>query len=119
MEFHAVDGWQKDVVMRCPDCAQPMEKYGYMGLAAIQIDRCDPCSVVWLDTDELQNMVLALAKSNYRSERAMRETAKDAWDYVSPGMTAMAYTGRPHNWLFGNAPDVVVTAVNLLRLFAG
>jgi Zn-finger nucleic acid-binding protein len=49
-----------------------MEKYGYMGIAAVQIDRCERCSMVWLDADELQNMVIALAQSNYRSERAFR-----------------------------------------------
>jgi Zn-finger nucleic acid-binding protein len=61
-----------DVMMRCPDCHQPMEQYGYMGLAAVTIDRCDKCALLWLDADELQNMVLALAKTNYRSEKRAR-----------------------------------------------
>ncbi|HTS19464.1 MAG TPA: zf-TFIIB domain-containing protein [Verrucomicrobiae bacterium] len=77
VSFRAPEGWQNQPALRCPDCHRTMEKYGYMGLAAIQINRCDPCAEIWLDTDELQNMVLALAKSNYRSEtnweRAVRE----------------------------------------------
>ena len=72
LEFHAPEGWQKEMVMCCPGCGRPMEKYGYMGLAAIQIDRCDQCDLVWLDADELQNMVLALAKSLSRGEDAFR-----------------------------------------------
>jgi len=118
MAFRAPDGWQEEAAMSCPDCGQSMEKYGYMGLAAIQIDRCDACALVWLDTDELQNMVLALAKSNYRSQRAMQEASKNALDYVTPAMTAAAFPVRSHNWLFNrNATDAVVMAFNLLQLF--
>ena len=116
--FRAPEGWQEEAALTCPDCGQAMEKYGYMGLAAIQIDRCDACALVWLDTDELQNMVLALAKSNYRSERAMHEASKNALDYVTPAMAAAAFPMRSHNWLFdSNTTDAVVVAFNLLRLF--
>jgi len=62
-----------EATLRCPDCLQPMEKYGYMSLAAISIDRCDRCALLWLDASELQNMLLALAKSNYRTEKRLRD----------------------------------------------
>ena len=60
---------QADPPLRCPDCRQRMEQYGYMGLAAVTIDRCDKCALLWLDAEELQNMLLALAQANYRSEQ--------------------------------------------------
>jgi Zn-finger nucleic acid-binding protein len=78
-QFHVKDAARTDPVLRCPDCGQPMEKYGYMGMLAIQIDRCERCSLVWLDADELQNMVLAFAKDNYRSGAREKVTA-DAFD---------------------------------------
>jgi Zn-finger nucleic acid-binding protein len=71
LEFHATDPLKTESAFLCPDCGRPMEKYGYMGLAAIPIDYCDLCALLWLDADELQSMVLALAKDNYRSERAL------------------------------------------------
>jgi Zn-finger nucleic acid-binding protein len=73
LEFHATDTLRTEPVFRCPDCSKPMEKYGYLGMAAIPIDRCDLCAVVWLDANELQGMVLALAKDNYRSEHARKQ----------------------------------------------
>lgn len=76
-----------DVAMRCPDCHQPMEKYGYMGLAAVTIDRCDKCALLWLDADELQNMVLALAQTNYRSEKRVRAELTD-FQPLSAGVAA-------------------------------
>jgi Zn-finger nucleic acid-binding protein len=71
-EFHARDGWQSEAALHCPDCGQAMEKYGYMGMAAVQVDRCERCELVWLDGNELQNMVIALAQSNYRSQHSFQ-----------------------------------------------
>lgn len=84
--FHAPEGWRAEVGRACPDCARAMEKYGYMGLGAIQIDRCDACALVWLDADELQNMVLALARTNYRTARSMQESGADRLDLGGVGM---------------------------------
>lgn len=115
--FRTPDGWQKEPQFRCPDCGQPMEKYGYMGIAAIQIDRCEQCSLVWLDADELQNMVLALARSQYRSERALKAEEQDDLDLGHAGMP-MQYR-RNNMWLFGgNASGEVplVAAQALLSL---
>lgn len=76
--FHRSERAQTEAVFHCPDCAQPMEKYGYMGWSAIPIDRCDRCSLVWLDSDELQNMILALAKSNYIRDRDRKGKTADS-----------------------------------------
>jgi Zn-finger nucleic acid-binding protein len=117
-QFRVREGWQSEIALHCPDCGQTMEKYGYMNIGAIQIDRCDPCALLWLDTNELQNMVLALAKSNYRSERAWK-TEKES-DLNLAG--AVAPVGpRGNQWLFSKQEArieaVAVVAVQLLRLF--
>ena len=93
-----------------------MEKYGYMGIGAIQIDRCDPCNLVWLDTNELQNMILALAKSNYRSDRAWKMERESDLDLARGTVPADA-----NLWLLSKeearAETAAVVAFQLLRLF--
>jgi len=118
LPFRAPEGWKKEMVLRCPDCNHAMDKYGYMGLAAILIDRCDRCILVWLDTDELQNMVLALARTNYRAQRAMRDASRNELDFVSAAMPGFAVGTRSHNWLFGNnVSEGLAVAQSVLRLF--
>ena len=90
-----------------------MEKYGYMGLAAVQIDRCDPCSLVWLDANELQNMVLALAKANYRSEQAYQREHDRAFPLWGAPVTSVERTDD--DWLFDAAGKAGI-AYQLLRL---
>jgi Zn-finger nucleic acid-binding protein len=53
-----------DAVLRCPDCGQPMEKHGYMGIAAIPIDTCPACELVWVDAGELGRMRAAVAATS-------------------------------------------------------
>jgi Zn-finger nucleic acid-binding protein len=116
LEFHATDALQTELVYLCPDCRQAMEKYGYMGMSAIPIDRCDRCDWLWLDSDELQNMVLALAKDNYRSERTRRRESAGRIELAHAVMPGASRTGLP--WLFGNRPaagaEVVMTLLGLL-----
>ena len=116
-DFHAKDALQKEPPFHCPDCHKPMEKYGYMGYAAIPIDRCDGCALVWLDSDELQNIVLALAKNKYRVERGRRD-AKTALDLTDIGLSAAEPDRR--DWLFADPDDgsdrMIAMAQLLLRL---
>jgi len=118
MQFHALEGWQNETALHCPDCGKVMEKYGYMSLGAIQIDRCDSCALVWLDANELQNMLLALAKSNYHSERAMKLEREGDLDLMQDCLPPVGRTGNL--WLFPgseNGPDAAVSvAIQLLRL---
>jgi Zn-finger nucleic acid-binding protein len=118
--FRTPEGWQNAPALPCPDCLQTMEKYGYMGIGAIQINRCDPCTLLWLDADELQNMVLALAKTNYRSEDTYLREKEESVDGSSAALLPGGYASA--NWLF---PDqrlgvrgVVIAADILLRLLA-
>ena len=115
--FRVTDGWQNEPKFRCPDCSQTMEKYGYMGIAAIQIDRCDPCGLVWLDADELQNMVLALAKTNYRSETAWRESQRESLDIAEVGVQGASIPAvGTRGWLFAGRGSNLAPAVSLLSL---
>lgn len=113
--FHVTEGWQKEPQFRCPNCSQLMEKYGYMGIGAIQIDRCDACSLIWLDADELQNMVLALAKTNYRSDAAWQEARKRDVDIVSPAIETSGQVGRWQSKLWRRYP---VGGANVAPAFA-
>lgn len=115
--FRVADKAGSEPVYRCPDCLQTMEKYGYMGMRAVQIDRCEKCGVVWLDADELQNMVLALAKYNYRGERAVQEAQRRRVSIVPVGEGPVT-AQKEHeevDWLFGEGTEAVVAQV-LLRL---
>jgi Zn-finger nucleic acid-binding protein len=119
-EFHAAEDWQNEPKFLCPDCRQTMEKYGYMGIAAIQIDRCDPCALVWLDADELQNMVLVLAKSNYRSESEWEKSQRERVDVVEPSVQGVCQIGRrqgSYGWIFPRSTQPFVVAQTLLQLF--
>jgi len=118
--FRLTEGWQNEPKYLCPDCGQLMEKYGYMGIAAIQIDRCDPCALVWLDANELQNMVLALAKSNYRSESEWQRLQRERVDIVEVAVQGASQVGRrhgSHGWVFGGSGQTLVVAETLLNLF--
>jgi Zn-finger nucleic acid-binding protein len=116
--FHAPENWKKELTLHCPDCQATMEKYGYMGIAAVQIDRCDPCGLVWLDTDELQNMVLALARDNYRSARALKKERAETLDLMQGSVPPVGRAGGI--WLFPSCESgpeqVAVVALQLLRL---
>ena len=120
MTFHAKEGWQSESAYSCPDCHQPMEKYGYMGLAAIQMDRCDACELVWLDADELQNMLLALAQSNYRSESLRQKSERERVDIVEMSVQGTGAMWDQFNrrgaWVFQNNNVGVVAAQVLLSL---
>ncbi|HVM59562.1 MAG TPA: zf-TFIIB domain-containing protein [Verrucomicrobiae bacterium] len=118
ISFRAPEGWQNQGALRCPDCHQTMEKYGYMGLAAIQINRCDACAEIWLDADELQNMALALAKSNYRSDADRERTKREEMDIGEAGVHG---TGRGAGltsgaWLFPEKQTNPVPVLLLLSL---
>jgi Zn-finger nucleic acid-binding protein len=114
--FVAPADWQAEPVLPCPRCAAAMSKYGYMGLAAIQLDRCDRCQSLWLDAEELQKMVLALARTNYRSERALRRERETMHDITSAGMRG-AVAGRDVTWeKMPEADGVLTVAALLLRL---
>lgn len=53
----------------CPDCRDPMERYGYMGSRKIMIDGCDPCERLWLDAGELVAMARVHVRHDKRMER--------------------------------------------------
>ncbi|MBM4040748.1 MAG: hypothetical protein FJ290_19770 [Planctomycetes bacterium] len=50
----------------CPQCHLAMETYPFCGIRAIEIDRCLRCDRLWLDANELEDAVVAVAKAKYR-----------------------------------------------------
>ncbi len=116
LSFSAKEDWKSEPVLACPDCRQPMEKYGYMGMAAILIDRCDRCNLVWLDTAELQSMVLALAQTNYRSRRTLQREFASRLTPLGGGIPSEQK--RTDNGPFDDSAGEAAVAVQaLLRLF--
>ena len=49
----------------CPSCGTRMDRYPYCGIKAIPIDGCFACRRIWLDKDELETALVAVAKTNY------------------------------------------------------
>ena len=43
----------------CPMCGKTMTGHPYGGPGNVNIDTCEPCSVIWLDRNELQRIVMA------------------------------------------------------------
>ncbi len=116
-DFHASSARPTEPTPACPDCGQRMDRYGYLGYAAIPITRCDRCALVWLDSDELQNMVLALAKLNYHIERDRQDESR-ALDLGAMPLSAGEHNG---DWLFeaekgamGNAAAIAQLLLQLL-----
>ena len=111
-----------DPELRCPRCRRRMEKYGYLGLAVLMMDRCEACAHVWLDADELPRMVVALAKANYRAEES-RQRRGPVLDLVAAGAAANApWTMDPDKvradewgWLFGRRATPARLLWELLR----
>jgi Zn-finger nucleic acid-binding protein len=46
-------------VLNCPLCKHAMDKHPYGGGGNIDVDSCEPCSVLWLDRGELSRIVAA------------------------------------------------------------
>jgi hypothetical protein len=67
----------------------------------------------------LQNMVLALAKSNYRTESEWQRLQRERVDIVESGVQGASQVGRRHGssgWVFGGSGQTLVVAQTLLRL---
>ena len=46
-------------VLHCPLCKHAMDNHPYGGGGNINVDSCEPCSVLWLDCGELNRVVAA------------------------------------------------------------
>ena len=53
------DNSDADRHFTCPQCDKTMIGHPYGGPGNVNIDTCEPCSVIWLDHDELQRIVMA------------------------------------------------------------
>ena len=55
-------------------CGRSMDAFPYLGEAALILDRCESCEVVWLDTGEIE----AVARVFTRSEARIRQLHAEA-----------------------------------------
>ncbi|HTB16542.1 MAG TPA: zf-TFIIB domain-containing protein [Bryobacteraceae bacterium] len=46
-------------ILNCPLCSHDMDKHLYGGGGNVDVDSCEPCSVLWLDRGELSRIVAA------------------------------------------------------------
>ena len=53
------DNSDADRHFSCPLCDRKMIGHPYGGPGNVNIDTCEPCSMIWLDHDELQRIVMA------------------------------------------------------------
>jgi Zn-finger nucleic acid-binding protein len=53
------DNADADRHLTCPTCEGTMTGYPYGGPGNVNIDSCEKCSVIWLDGNELQRIVMA------------------------------------------------------------
>jgi hypothetical protein len=47
----------------CPRCAHPMGRFGYLETNVVYLDRCDACSVVWIDGAAIDPVCLLYGRS--------------------------------------------------------
>jgi Zn-finger nucleic acid-binding protein len=52
------DNSDADRGFACPKCGKTMTGHPYGGPGNVNIDTCEPCSVIWLDRNELQRIAL-------------------------------------------------------------
>jgi Zn-finger nucleic acid-binding protein len=58
-EIQPRDASDADRNFACPLCGKAMTGHPYGGPGNVNIDTCEPCSVIWLDRYELQRIVMA------------------------------------------------------------
>lgn len=58
-DIQARDNSDADRHFTCPHCDKTMTGHPYGGPGNVNIDTCESCSVVWLDRNELQRIVMA------------------------------------------------------------
>ena len=54
----------------CPSCGKRMDLDGYQGMNLVKIDRCSPCSKVWIDPGELAVMATLYARTQRQVDLA-------------------------------------------------
>jgi Zn-finger nucleic acid-binding protein len=62
------DNADADRNLTCPLCLRTMTGYPYGGPGNVNLDSCEPCSVIWLDRNELRRIVLAPDRSSLYSK---------------------------------------------------
>jgi Zn-finger nucleic acid-binding protein len=54
----------------CPRCTKTMDRDDYCAAKMVFFDRCNRCSLLWFDSEELGGMTMMWARMNARQTRA-------------------------------------------------
>jgi Zn-finger nucleic acid-binding protein len=68
----------------CPLCKQPMDQHLYGGGGNVEVDSCEPCSVLWLDRGELSRIVAAPDRDPQALYHSFGPSDKSASEEASP-----------------------------------
>ena len=63
-----------DATVACPRCRGAMARVDYCAAGLAHFDRCVPCGLLWLGTDEVGTMALIWARMDRRLERTEKQT---------------------------------------------
>jgi Zn-finger nucleic acid-binding protein len=56
--------------MQCPRCEAPLQHYAYAGIVDVELDRCESCAGVWLDTGELDAILSSVPQEDAEAQQA-------------------------------------------------
>ncbi|HSC79894.1 MAG TPA: zf-TFIIB domain-containing protein [Chitinolyticbacter sp.] len=106
--------------LRCPDCAQLLQKYRVAGHLKFRLDRCGACRKVWLDGEEwpaLHAQGLTHSLLHILSDRGQREVResesrerRDATWRARLGDADYAEAQRVRAWLAGHPERAALLA---------
>ncbi|MEL6347467.1 MAG: zf-TFIIB domain-containing protein [Myxococcota bacterium] len=54
---------------KCPACQKTMTRFGYMGTTLVELDRCAPCGLLWIDMVELDALARLYGRTNKRARQ--------------------------------------------------
>ncbi len=80
-----------DRTLDCPLCKQQMDRHLYGGGGNVDVDSCEPCSVLWLDRGELSRIVAA-------PDRDPREFSEQLEKSASGKVQIKSAAERPKGW---------------------
>ena len=74
----------KTAKLNCPGCDKPMDVLDYDD-TAVEIDYCSSCQCIWLDKNELENIIAALEREvlSKSTSNYVKETIEEAKDLIT------------------------------------
>lgn len=83
---------------QCPNCADPMVRYRYLGVSSVELDACPRCKGIWVDDGELARMLQALQEAEGEADREAiqpEEQAEQGWRFKGWDILLGLFRTRP------------------------